>query len=316
MKKILLIFSIVMVFVLALREAAAQQSTIVGLIGLVSTGEGDQLYIEPLLSFADGEYKNIYVEPYQQVDARRLQAIKSQIAGKNTYYVYSKGQLVATFSVGGMSDLSQMGGSPLAIKGTFRWQTAAPKDLYAFRDNSVAISKRIAQSGWKSSTMLTPKQKTGLDKILGDATARATTILSQELQKRGTASPGPQKCTGARGPITVSDVIDVDQDGQPEVLAQYICNDATPCNTMQSTVFLTWSATNWQTIKRSTYLAECPGLESTGDDVFEVLPVDIDGDGSLELLWNEGRWENFHRSVFSLENGKLVKLLDFGDYGS
>jgi hypothetical protein len=63
-------------------------------------------------------------------------------------------------------------------------------------------------------------------------------------------------------------------------------------------------------------MSECPWFLVGGDDHFSVSAIDIDGDGVAELIVSEGRWESWKRVLYQARDGKLLKRLDLGSYGS
>jgi PHD/YefM family antitoxin component YafN of YafNO toxin-antitoxin module len=63
-------------------------------------------------------------------------------------------------------------------------------------------------------------------------------------------------------------------------------------------------------------MAECPWFETAGDDNFRLAPVDIDGDGTAEVIISEGRWESWTRTLHQIRDGQLMKTLKIAGYGS
>ena len=57
-----------------------------------------------------------------------------------------------------------------------------------------------------------------------------------------------------------------------------------------------------------------PGIDAAHSDVEAILPVDLDGDGALELVVAVGPWEAYDLRVFSTQGGRL-RLLDRRELG-
>jgi hypothetical protein len=70
------------------------------------------------------------------------------------------------------------------------------------------------------------------------------------------------------------------------------------------------------TFKSSISLSECTGTESAGEDSFLPVFVDIDGDGTAEILMSEGRHESHKWYLYRFVSGSLQRVLRIGGYGS
>lgn len=151
-------------------------------------------------------------------------------------------------------------------------------------------------------------QKLGLDNII-----RETLIRPKEWYKKLGLNYNQQ--IEGKAPKSSDINTFILKPGGSSVVYRSVHWGGTPCSEMCASILASWNG-RWTVLRRSTYLAECPGRESIGDDNFYVnLVGDIDGDSVAELIINEGHWESWQKGLYKILNGKLTKVLDIGNYG-
>jgi hypothetical protein len=107
--------------------------------------------------------------------------------------------------------------------------------------------------------------------------------------------------------------LDLDQDGQPEAYGE-LKSEGKSCTMMVADLFATWQG-SWNVLRQATYWAYCPQAEAVGDHYFEVIPVDLNGDGRAEVFIQHGFYETWGISLFHYQGGRLIKQLEFGEGG-
>lgn len=270
-------------------------------IGLLRKGRDGRLYLLPLAVYGDDKYQSVYLEGWNK-DIKRTNSARQSLERMRNFEVYSKGNPIGKFEVIGFGDFSQEGGPQMALVGGIHWQSKPTTDLDITTSDAIALSKPIPQPFWPSGLKLSSKQASSLTQILNE-TLRMAVNYERSQRPVGTA---PKSRT--------IEIMDLDQDGQPDVYAS-IRWAGEPCDEMYASVLAMWRG-RWIILRRSTYLAECPGREAAGDEHFDASVVDIDGDGVAELILSEGRWESWRRTLYQVRDGQLIKRLNIGGYGS
>lgn len=279
--------------------------------------ESGELYVVPLVGYEGQTYWSAYVEGYNE-DRAKADIARQRLAGVQDFWLYVKGSLVGNFRATGLKDFSEEGGPQNAFAGNVHWHSKphTDADRYHIIINAVALSRPIPQPFWPTGLHLSAQQVSSLEDILHETLLRAPSLLAKEAKQK--LNYKSFKHSIATAPKTSSvEVMDLDQDGQPEVYATVsivATLEGKGC-AVQATLLATWVG-NWRVLKRSTYMSECPGFLTAGDDHFTVSVVDLEGTRVAQLILSEGRWESWSRTLYQMRNGQLIKKLDIGDYGS
>lgn len=280
--------------------------------------ESGELYVVPLVGYDGQTYWSAYVEGYNE-DRVKADIARQRLAGVQDLWLYVKGTLVGNFRATGLKDFSEEGGPQIAFAGNVHWQSEPPAD--ADRSHiiidAVALSRPIPQPFWPKELHLSAQQALSLEDILHEMLLRAPSLLAKEAKQKK-LDYNSFKLSIATAPKTSSvEVMDLDQDGQPDVYATItiiVALEGKGCG-VQATVLATWIE-SWKVLKRSTHMSECPEFLTADDDHFTVSAVDLEGNRVGQLIVSEGRWESWSRTLYQVRNGQMIKKLDIGNYGS
>ena len=310
-------------------HASEGVTTVATVMGQIDASFPDQIYIIPLVFYENGQYKSIYQE-----DSPAARKNKNNIRGffKNyrTFWVYSKGELIGTFEVKGDKDGKTW--TSFYLTGDFKWQSASAGDRDKILQRAVALSRPIPQPFWPKGLKLSPAQTTELKSLMDETLKRAPSVIALEQQnatKAKTATPhvvigmrsggkapksALQKPIGNKPQHSEIQVFDFNHYGQPEVFFNEDWKGK-PCERMVGTIFACWKG-KWEILKRATYMQYCPWDLTAGERDFHIdAVVDIDGDGIAEVVITEVAWELYKVALYKLKNGKLVKVMDIGEWG-
>jgi len=268
---------------------------------LFNYGDKEIKNLIPLVMFSGGKYYSAWAL------LRSDNPLKQKILNTKRYWLYHKGIRIGTFSITG--PLGKLENGMPSFTGNVNWESKPSGDLATIAENTIALSQQILQPFYPKNLLLNDDQKSGLDNII-----RETLIRPKEWYNK----LGVNYDQHLEGKTPKSSGINtfILKPGGSSAVYRNVRWGGTPCGEMYASVFALWSG-RWSILRRSTYLAECPGRESIGDDHFVVnLVGDIDGDSVAELIINEGRWESWQKGLYKVLNGKLTKVLDIGNYGS
>lgn len=321
----------------------ANQPTI---MGQLTSAENGKLYVAPLVIYKDGVYRSLSLEACQSVD--KAEWASKTLGGVRKFWIYIRGDLVGTFEVSGFEDhTSPDNADPVlytnyhqcVLSGEVLWKSSprvllqthgkevgiSSTEAHNMKERDtiavllgtkpVAFSRPLTQPFWPKGLRLDSQQTRSLDQIIEETLKQAPTVLRRQLGERGINYQGSQRVVGVSPSYRYTGVMDLNQDGKPEVYATVRWESA-PCRGTSAHVLASWSGNRWTVLRRSIELLECPWANVHGDPGFEVSPVDIDGDGAPELVVDEWVYEAGKRMLFQIRSGQLVKILDIGGHGS
>ena len=265
--------------------------------------------IEPWLVCRDKVYSPIHIDgiSYEEKKLRdaTLRKRRALRLSKNlTFWLYDRGVEIGTLEV----EAGTVASDKLYWPGKVSWKgkpldELGPKEI-------IALSRPIPQNFWLPPERLTPRQASDFKQLLTAALTRLPAVSHDGARLTPIGGQHPV------GKIIENhfQVMDLDHDGQIEVFGE-LEGKGKPCTKMVADFFATWRGGTWQALRQSTYWAYCPQAEAVGDPHFEVIPVDLDGDGRAEVFIKHGFYESWGISLFHYEGGRLVKQLEVGAGG-
>lgn len=255
----------------------------------------------PLIMFSEGKYSSAWKV------LRTNNPLKQKILNIERFWLYYKGTLIGSFKVSGSLSEGEMG-MPSFV-GKIYWDAKPTVELPLIAENTIALSRQIPQPFYTKDLSLDMRQKAELDRLI-----QQTLIRSETWYKKLGMKYKPQLI--GKAPKSRSIHTFLLEPSGPLAVYVNVRWAGKPCDEIYASILAIWDG-KWKVLKRSTYLSECPDRESIGDAIFSMSLVgDIDEDGIAELIIGEGKWESFNKTLYKISNGRLMKLLDVGDYGS
>ena len=286
-------------------EAAAARPTLMATLQKSSQPQG--WHLVPLVLSQGGEHRSVFPGPPgpSRAEADRL---KAGLQDFRAFWLYHQGRLVGTFKVKGWVDLSP--GPFLAWEGEVDWRiNLAEEDL----PQVVALSRPIPQPFWLADYRLTQVQTSGLNRLLEETLRRAPQVIEAHW-KAGPEGPqvrpevyAGQQTVGPRPGKTTLVALEPELDGAVMVYAR-VDWKGKPCKGMTANVLAVWR-NKWVVLRVATQMSECPHAPALGERVFEVLPVDLDGDGVAELIITERFLDAWTKVLYQYREGQLHRLL-------
>jgi hypothetical protein len=288
-------------------ETTASAMTVMGRLSWY--GEKNKTFwcIEPWVVCKDNTYSSIHVsEPGgdERTNKTAFQRRRTLRLPAATFWLYERGAEIGTFGV----QAGAVGSNRTSWPGKVTWK-GRPLNTEEIKDRKIiALSRPIPQNFWLSQDRLTPEQLSGFRQLL-------TATLTRTPKGFKSGSRKPRAAQRPMGKIEEKKfiVLDLDQDGQPEAYGE-LKSEGKSCTMMVADLFATWQG-SWNVLRQATYWAYCPQAEAVGDHYFEVIPVDLNGDGRAEVFIQHGFYETWGISLFHYQGGRLIKQLEFGEGG-
>jgi hypothetical protein len=290
-------------------QPAAPAMTIMG--RLTWYGQQNRTYwgIEPWVICKDNNYTSIFVSWPNGNERANNAALKrrrtSRLPG-TTFWLYDRGSEIGTLVV--QSGVIPHTGESI-LPGKVSWKGKPLTTEEISNRKIIALSHPIPQNFWASQDRLTHEQLAGFRQLLSYTLNRTPKGLKGGVTQKSIAT---QRSIGK---ITEKKfvVLNLDRDGQLGVYGELKC-EGKPCTTMVANVFAAWQG-RWNVLRQATYWAYCPQAEAVGDPYFEVIPVDLKGDGRPAVFVQHTFYESWGISLFQYQGGRLIKLLEFGEGG-
>lgn len=321
MKKLAMVMSLVatlFLFTVVVDNVQATEQVLVGFIQLGEYYGGDENvdWLVPLLAYENGKYRSfkrelewVYDEKIQDYKFVRPQEANKlqELLKKYKFSLYRKGALIGEFQVTGRLEL---GGPEIALRGRISWKVPKPKigkkDAFS---SVIGLSRPIAQPLWPKQLSLTAEQSQSLQKVINSAFSTAFQRFKVDSKRFAKPPEHPD----------IIEVMDLEKDGLPEVYVGAVREDTKEKDIevcVGTDLLLAWRNNQWVGLLKGYNYAYGDDIRTEGEGSFTLWPIDIDGDGTAELIMNKGvGYEGWEYYLYRMEQGRFVKVLSLGGGG-
>ncbi len=288
-------------------EIVSPKLTVAGVFSISQSGESyEKSCIQPLVIYRNGKFYSLFSSfgetGISEKEIEKVKEVKQLLKSIKTFWLYDKGNLFGHFTVTGVTSgmiYPICSGDNIVLKGNVKWEKVYTQERFK---QLVALSQPLNQkSFFLSEEILSREQIASLDRLLSSIIKNATGNCPKTIL---------QKFIGKSPNKRLIEVLDIDNDGQPEF---YMNADWENGYYMWISILASWKGNNWEVIKQT---ASCSGSEVEGASGFYIEVVaDLDGDGVAELILDERYGETGNLVLYRLVGKQLKKVLEIGDYG-
>jgi len=290
-------------------KPTAQATTVMGRLSWFGEKNKTIWCVEPWVVSRGNNINSIFVS-WPNGDERTNNAALQRRRALNLpgtiFWLYDQGSEIGTLIV--QAGVIPHTGQSI-LPGKVSWKAKPLTAEQISNRRIVALSRPIPQNFWVPQDRLTPEQLSGFRQLLTSALNSTPKGFKGGVPRKPSASQRPTGKIAEKKFL----VLKLDHEGQLGVYGELKC-EGKPCTTMVADVFAAWQG-RWNVLRQATYWAYCPQAEAVGDPYFEVILVDLKGDGRPAVFIHHTFYESWGIPLFQYQGGRLIKLLEFGEGG-